>query len=286
MSIRSVCLIANANKPEALSLASELYAFLAARSVTALCEARAGRALGLPSAPDEALSLCDLCIVLGGDGTLIHSAHVLDGRPVPILGINLGSLGFLTEIPSADTFEMLERVLAGDYQTVARSKLKARLLRGPKEEQQLVAEVLNDVVINKGALARIADLEAHVDGLFLTTWRADGVIVSTPTGSTAYSLSANGPILHPSVDAVMVTPICPHTLTQRPVVLSGDRKIRIVLQSDTSEMYLTLDGQTGVPLFPKDAIEIERSPNKLLLIANPKVDYFSILRAKLKWGAR
>jgi NAD+ kinase len=242
--------------------------------------------LGLPWGTSAELAQGDLCVVLGGDGTLIHSSYVLAGRPVPILGINLGALGFLTEVPHGDVYPMLERVLAGDFEVVPRMKLRVHLHRGPTAEKMVDAEVLNDVVINKGALARIADLEASLGDVYITTYKADGVIVSTPTGSTAYSLSANGPILYPTMHAVIVTPICPHTLTQRPIVVPDDCEISLRLRSETAEMYLTLDGQTGLPMLPGDRVQIKQSKNKVLLIKNPNVDYFSILRAKLKWGAR
>jgi NAD+ kinase len=165
-------------------------------------------------------------------------------------------------------------------------KLKVLLRRGADSQQVLEAEVLNDAVISKGALARIADLECSIDGLPVTTYKADGIVVSTPTGSTGYSLSANGPILYPTMNAVIVTPICPHTLTQRPIVVPDDREINLRLLSETAEMYLTLDGQTGLPMLPGDQVEVKQSKNRLLLIKNPGLDFFSILRAKLRWGER
>lgn len=227
----------------------------------------------------------DLLVVLGGDGTLIHAASVLGGAPIPILGVNMGSLGFMTEIPVSGLYDALEEVLEGKYEVSERMKLDAALYRG--EGPPLVRQqVINDVVISKGALARIADLEVRAGGTLITVYKADGIIVATPTGSTAYSLSAGGPILHPELEAVVVSPICPHTLTQRPIVLPPDRALEVVLASDNGEVYLTLDGQSGLPMQRGDRVEIARSGDRVRLIANPRLDYFSILRAKLRWGER
>lgn len=287
MAIQTVTFIANAHRKEAVRLLIELSSKLASRGVSSLTEEHVGKPLGLPWAPMEALAESDLCISLGGDGTLIHAAYVLAGKPVPILGINMGSLGFMTEVPRTEVHEMLDRVLAGDFHVEPRMKLRVHLHRAAEEDRRIVdAEVLNDAVINKGALARIADLEASIDGQYVTTYKADGVVVATPTGSTAYSLSANGPILYPTMNAVIVTPICPHTLTQRPIVVPHDREINLQLKSASAEMYLTLDGQTGVPMLPGDRVQIKQSKNQVLLVKNPKLDYFTILRTRLRWGER
>ncbi|MBI5546798.1 MAG: NAD(+)/NADH kinase [Deltaproteobacteria bacterium] len=286
MSIGSVSFIVNPARAEALSLLSELTSMLVGRGIKPLCEEHVGRALGLAWAQPAELASADLCVVMGGDGTLLHAAYTLGGRPVPVLGVNLGSLGFLTEVPRPDVHSMLERVLAGDYQVEPRMKLRVHLHRNHDTEKVHDAEVLNDAVIAKGALARIADLSCSIDGLKVTTYKADGVIVSTPTGSTGYSLSANGPIVYPTMNAVIVTPICPHTLTQRPIVVPDDREISLRLLSETAEMYLTLDGQTGLPMLPGDRVQIKQSKNRLMLIKNPGLDFFSILRTKLRWGER
>ncbi len=286
MAIHRACFVANGHKEEALRLVVELRAKLSARGVESLCEEHVGKKLGLPWAPTAELTQTDLCIVLGGDGTLIHAAYVLSGRPVPVLGVNLGSMGFLTEIPVSEVQSMLDRVLDGDFKVEPRMKLRVHLHRGPGEEKILDAEVLNDAVINKGALARIADLETSIDGEYVTTYKADGVIVSTPTGSTGYSLSAAGPIVYPAMNAVIVTPICPHALTQRPIVVPHDSQINLRLRSESAEMYLTLDGQTGLPMLPGDRVQIKQSKNKVMLIKNPNLDFFTILRTKLRWGER
>ena len=221
-------------------------------------------------------------MVLGGDGTLIHAARLLRGSDVPILGVNLGRLGFLTEITEAELFEALDRVIAGPLEVHSRMKLAVRLVRGGKVIVE--DEVLNDVVLSKGALARIADHTLSVDGEQVTTYKADGVIVSTPTGSTAYSLSAGGPIVHPELDCILVSPICSHALTQRPIVVAPQRMIGISLTSEVADVYLTIDGQVGHPLEQGDQIEIRRSPHRVHLVHNPSLTWFDVLRRKLHWG--
>lgn len=227
----------------------------------------------------------DLVVVLGGDGTLIHAQSLLEGRAVPILGINMGSLGFMTEVPQSGLHGALELVLAGKALVSERMKLRVHLHRGNRPERALDAEVLNDVVISKSALSRMAELETRCSGDYVTTYKADGVIVATPTGSTAYSLAANGPIMYPTMRGVIIAPICPHTLTQRPLVVPDDRNIEIILKNDT-EVYLTLDGQKGLPLQRGDRVQVKQSHNQVLLVRNPNIDFFGILRAKLRWGER
>lgn len=281
--MKTVALVGKKDMPPAvLELAREIRA--RHPELRLLLEKPLASAMGEPASPEVELRAADLMIVLGGDGTLIHAARLLQGRQVPILGVNLGSLGFLTEIPRAELFPMLAATLAGQATIASRMKLACRLYR----DGQLLMEdeVLNDVVINKGALARIADHETWIDGRLVTLYKADGVIIATPTGSTAYSLSAGGPIVHPSLDCVIITPICPHALTQRPIVVPGDQVIRIVLKSETADVYLTIDGQTGQGLRTGDRIEVQRSPNRVLVISNPGMDYFAVLRTKLHWGER
>jgi len=227
----------------------------------------------------------DLVVVLGGDGTLIHAASLLDGRPVPILGVNMGNLGFMTEVPQSEMYPALETVLAGKAKMSERMKLRVHLHRGGRSERTLDTEVLNDVVIAKSALSRMAELDTRCSGDYVTTYKADGVIVATPTGSTAYSLAANGPIMFPTMRGVIIAPICPHTLTQRPLVVPDDENIEIVLVNDT-EVYLTLDGQKGMPLERGDRVQVKQSHNRVLLVRNPNIGFFGILRAKLRWGER
>jgi len=281
--VQTLAIVAKRDTPAAVELAvriRERYTHL-----TVLAERYLSHALGWPRVEDRELAQrADLVVVLGGDGTLIYTARLLSGRPVPILGVNLGSLGFMTEVPVDELFAVLDEVLAGRFKVDSRMKLTCRLVRAGKTV--LEDEVLNDVVINKGALARIADHETSIEGVPITTYKADGMILATPTGSTAYSLSAGGPIVHPSVDCTILSPICSHALTQRSIVVPADRTIRVTLRSETADTYLTLDGQTGHSLQGGDCIEVVRSPNRVNLVRNPHIAYFTILRQKLHWGER
>ncbi len=273
--------MAKPGKPEAVELARELIARYP--TLQFAIEPSLATQLGLPGTKDVAEG-ADLCVVLGGDGTLIHAARLLAGRQIAILGVNLGSLGFMTEVPKEELFPRFEEALAGKLAIEKRLKLSCRLLRGGR----VIVEdaVLNDVVINKGALARIADHETFVDGCYVTTYKSDGVIVATPTGSTAYALSAGGPIVHPSVDCMVLAPICPHALTQRPIVVAPHSTVTIALKSETPDVYLTLDGQAGHRLESGDRIEVKLSSQRVLIARNPAKDYFEILRQKLRWGER
>jgi NAD+ kinase len=256
-------------------------------SETALYVGQFLRAKGVQVLEDEAevAAVADMVVVLGGDGTLIHAARLLEGRPAPILGVNMGSLGFMTEVPQSSMYDALESVLAGRATLSERMKLRVHLHRGGSHERLLDAEVLNDVVLAKGALSRMVELDTRCSGNYVTTFKADGIIVATPTGSTAYSLAANGPIVFPTMRGVIIAPICPHTLTQRPIVVPDHLDVNVVLMND-SEVYLTLDGQRGVPLERGDRVQVKQSPNRVLLVRNPNIDFFGILRAKLRWGAR
>ena len=244
-----------------------------------------GKGIEVLQEEQEVARAADLVVVLGGDGTLIHAARLLGGRAAPILGVNMGSLGFMTEVPQSEMYGALDHVLAGQARVSERMKLRVHLHRGGREERDLDAEVLNDVVIGKGALSRMSELDTRVGGQFVATYKADGIIVATPTGSTAYALAANGPIVFPTMRGVIIAPICPHTLTQRPIVVPDDLEVTIILMND-SEVYLTLDGQRGVPLARGDRVQVKQSRNRVLLVRNPNIDFFGILRAKLRWGAR
>jgi NAD+ kinase len=227
----------------------------------------------------------DLVVVLGGDGTLIHAAALLAGRATPILGINMGSLGFMTETPQSELYPMLETVLAGKATVSPRMKLRVHLHQGGSAERALDTEVLNDVVISKSPFSRMAELDIRCSRQYVTTFKADGVIVATPTGSTAYALAAMGPILYPTMRGVVLAPICPHTLTQRPLVVPDDETLDILLMND-AEVFLTVDGKKGPPMQRGDRVQVKQSYNRVLLVHNPRLDFFAILRAKLRWGER
>lgn len=231
--------------------------------------------------PEDIPKQADLIVVLGGDGTLLSVARITHPAPVPILAVNLGSLGFLTEVSLAELYPMLERVLRGDAKSEPRMGLRAGLLRNG---QALTRDfVLNDAVINRGTLARIVNLEVHANGQYMTSYRADGLILSTPTGSTAYSLSAGGPILYPTMNALVLCPICPFTLTNRPIVIPSEVTLH-VRQTTAEELRVTLDGQTGYDMLPDDVLEITPSQEPVHLIHVPGKNYFQILRQKLHWG--
>jgi NAD+ kinase len=224
----------------------------------------------------------DLMVVLGGDGTMIATARTLGDSEVPVLGINYGSLGYLAEFKVDEMFPALESILKGDFRLDKRVMLAAELTRGDK--RLLHTRVLNDVVISKSALARIIELEARLNAQFVNSFRADGLIVSTPTGSTAYNLSAGGPIIYPSMNAVVITPICPFTLSNRPIVVPDDALIELSLKTPDEEVALTLDGQVGFPLEAGDRVLIRKSRTTFNLIQPTNRNYFEVLRDKLRWG--
>ncbi|HYY56896.1 MAG TPA: NAD(+)/NADH kinase [Pyrinomonadaceae bacterium] len=224
----------------------------------------------------------DLMVVLGGDGTMIATARMMGDAEVPVLGINYGSLGYLAEFKMEEMFPALEAILLGQYRLDPRVMLAAELFRG--DEQLLHNRVLNDVVINKSALARIIEIEANLNSQFVNSFRADGLIVSTPTGSTAYNLSAGGPVIYPSMNAVVITPICPFTLSNRPIVVPDDALIELCLKTPDEEVALTLDGQVGFPMKEGDRVLIRKSRTTFNLVQPTSRNYFEVLRDKLRWG--
>jgi len=226
----------------------------------------------------------DFIIVLGGDGTLLSVSRNLKGRDVPILGVNLGGLGFLTEISVEELPSMIEQLLQGNYDISKRIMFDVRVVRD--KENVFEFSILNDAVITKDALARIIDIETYVNDEYLTTFKGDGLIVSTPTGSTGYSLAAGGPLLYPSMKNIIVTPICPHMLTNRPIILPEEATIKARLMSMDEKVILTLDGQIGFPLEYGDEVVVKKSPRTVHLIKSSSKGYFEILRTKLKWGER
>jgi NAD+ kinase len=286
-SIRSVTIIAKRGAIEARRAARRCAQFLERRGVVVAFDPETARVIGRRGdarLPGGRAKPSDLYIVFGGDGTLLRAARAISGRPRPILGINLGGLGFLTETGPDDMEKVLGDLLERRYALDRRSGLEVSVLRGGKTIMRQMT--LNDAVINKGALARIIEIDLSIDRVPVTTYKSDGLIISTPTGSTAYSLSAGGPIVHPGLKAFLITPICPHTLSMRPLVVPDDSIAEITLRAGDSEVYLTLDGQVGKPLRMKDRVRVRRSRQPILMVRSPRQSYFELLRHKLHWGER
>jgi NAD+ kinase len=231
---------------------------------------------------DQLATMVDLLLVLGGDGTMIGTARLIADEEVPVLGVNYGGLGYLTEFRIEELYDALEMILTGNYRLDKRVMLAIELHRG--EEVLTLNRVLNDVVINKSALARIIEIEAYLNQQFVSSFRADGLIVSTPTGSTAYNLSAGGPIIFPSMNAVVITPICPFTLSNRPLVVPDSAVIELLMKTDQDDVTLTLDGQVGLPLKVDDRVVIRKGRTTFNLIQPSNRNYFDVLRDKLRWG--
>lgn len=272
------------SNPQAVHLGRQVIADLARRGAEAVVDQESAAALGALPGPVRAElgRFVDVVLVLGGDGTFLS---VTRGCPAttPVAGVNLGTLGFLTEHAPEATFALLEDIFAGRCRIEPRQRLKV-VVRWPREERELL--VLNDVVVNKSSLARIVTTVAEVDGELLSRYRGDGLIVATPTGSTAYNLSAGGPILHPGLPAMLVTPICSHSLKVRPLVLLASSHLRIWIEDSEAEVHLTLDGQVGLPMDGSMAVEVSACQEPLPLIRNPQSTFFSTLHHKLKWGER
>ncbi len=282
--IRAVALVAKYEEPKAAEMASWLVPWLKEKGKQVLVEAGMARAGGRSCSKKEMAKKADLIVVLGGDGTLLSIARLVERPGVPILGVNLGGLGFITEVAVEELESVVARTLAGDFSVEKRMTLEIQVhgRRGRTKRFR----VLNDAVITKGARARIIDLETYVGKEYLCTYRADGLIISTPTGSTAYSLAAGGPILYPSLGAIVLSPICPHTLTNRPIVVSSKSTIRVSLRSSGGTVILSPDGQQGVLLNNGDVVEARDYRVPVSLVKVPSRGYFEILRNKLKWGER
>lgn len=270
-------------EPRAEAAARALAKWLAPRGLTTLFDAAAAAAVGAaPSSLGDFAARVDLVVVLGGDGTLLAVARALETRSVPILGINLGTLGFLAEVSVDEMEPALARGLAGELRVEQRMRLSVELLCGDRVQRTWLA--LNDAVVSS-AVARLVEIETRADGQLVTTYHADGLIVSTPTGSTAYSLSAGGPILLPGLDAFVLTPVCPHALTQRPLVVPDGAVLEIEPRTGLPTR-LTVDGQEGGDLAPGDRVRVRRSAHPVSLLVSPERSRFDVLRAKLRWGER
>ena len=270
--------------PEAKSTLQDVVSWLRARSIEVVLDTTSAILLGEEGAYQE-VSLAgkaDVLLVLGGDGSMLNAARLAGERGIPILGVNMGGLGFLTEVRLESLYPSLERVFANDFVLDERIMLRTRIHRPGETVAQGV--VLNDVVINKGTLARMIELRIAIQGRFVTNMRGDGLIISSPTGSTAYSLSAGGPIIDPAVQSLILTPICPHTLTHRPLIMPGNTEIEVTLTSKDDGAMATLDGQVGVAIAQGDTVVIQTSEQRTRLIRFPESNYYDVLREKLKWG--
>ncbi len=285
--IRNIGVITKTTSPHAREVMDKLIPYLLGKGLSvSVQEEYAGlykgdaRVMPHEEIPEKA----DIILVLGGDGTLLSVARLVEKMDIPLLGVNLGSLGFLTELGMSELFPALENVLEGRYRIEDRVRLDVELFRGGERIEEY--RVFNDVVINKGALARIIDLRMLVNGQEVTIYKADGLIVSTPTGSTAYSLAAGGPIVVPTMDIILISPICPHTMTNRPLVVPGNSEVELQLVSDSGKVYLTLDGQEGTQLSVNDRIHIQESSSRVKLIRTGSRSFLDVLSTKLHWGKR
>ena len=283
--MKTIHIVCKREKKDALEIAGEILRRFGDRSDIVI-EEEAARQIGygVTFEMEHVGEGADAIVVLGGDGTLLSVSRHGRGREVPIIGVNLGSLGFLTEISTEEFATTLEKVLSEDFNVSKRIMLDVEVKRDGDRVFDIT--ILNDAVITKDALARIIDIETYVNEEYLTTYKADGLIVSTPTGSTGYSMAAGGPLIYPSLTNLIVTPICPHTLTNRPIILPETVIIRAVLKSVNEKVILTLDGQVGFPLEYADEVIVKRSNNAVHLVKSSSRGYFEILRTKLKWGER
>lgn len=278
--IEQVGFVIKAHAPEVKSILEDLIAYFDEKEIACVLEEVAAEKLGLQDGMkrEDIPKKVDLLIVLGGDGTLLSIAHIAAQKNVPVIGVNLGALGFLTEVPLNEMLLTLDSYLEGNDKIVSRRQM----LQAKTEKNSYFS--LNDVVINKGALARMIRCAIWIDGKMIAMTRADGLIVSTPTGSTAYSLSAGGPIIQPYIPAIILTPICPHTLSFRPMVISSESEVKIQLLTGGEEVYLTIDGQRVELMKKDDTVTVCQSGLKLQLVSSPRRNYFDLLKEKLRWG--
>jgi len=279
-------IIGKKNKQSVYNLAGSLNKWLAEKDVEVYVEEELGKKIDADNTiPEKKMpAVVDVVVVLGGDGTFLGVSRLVHNYNIPIVGINLGALGFLAEFTPEEVYETMERVMDGDYEVEDREMISATIYKNGSKVEDYV--VLNDLVINNGPVSRIVDLAIYIDDLKVTTLKADGIILSTPTGSTAYSLSAGGPILYPTLPVILITPICPHLLTNRPLVVPSDSKITIKVLTDTQNTYLTADGQVGTIINMGDEVVLRKADSVVKLVKSPFRNYFSILKDKLMWGER
>ena len=278
--VRRAGIVIKSHAPSVEGILKIVVEYFEGRGIACVLEDAAARRLGRPDgrARQDIAAASDLIVVLGGDGTLLSVAPAAARAGVPVMGINLGRLGFLTEIPVSEAVATLDRFLAGDAGLVSpRWLLEARTA-------EISSYCLNDAVITKGAVSRMIELVLGIDGRDVATFKADGLIVSTPTGSTAYSLSAGGPIVHPRVPAIVVTPICPHTLSFRPLAVPAASSVSVRLLTGGEEVFLTLDGQRGRAMAANDTVELRKAPFELQLVTSPKRSYYDLVKEKLGWA--
>lgn len=271
---------------EVYEIARRLCEWFGERDIEFFVEENLGRSIDVENllAERDLAAAVDIIVVFGGDGSFIWVSRMAQGTDVSILGCNLGGLGFLTEFTVDEFFPMMERVLAGDYEIEKRDMISGCVVRKDGNREEFM--VLNDIVINNGPISKVVDLAIYINEEYVTTFKADGIIFATPTGSTAYSLSAGGPIIFPTLPVITVTPICPHILTNRPIVVPNTKKIKTKVLTDIQNTYLTLDGQIGMPLYLGDEIMLESSESYVNIIKSPFRDYFDILKTKLMWSGR
>jgi len=279
--LKKIGIIVKSDK-NAQKKADELETWLRSKGIDIVRKQSTPPKKAIPGQHESAPSDLSCVFVLGGDGTFLAAVRWVGNMDVPIVGVKFGEVGFLAETTGENLFQVAEKIIKNEFSTEHRMRLSIKVLR---QENEIINEtVLNDVVINKGALARLAHIKTYVDDTFLTTYNADGLIVSTPTGSTAYSLSAGGPIVHPAVCGIIMTPICPFSLTNRPLIIPDTATITIKLEEKSSDIMLTCDGQSGLTINEKDTIIIQKGPHPVNLITFPDQQYFDVLKAKLRWS--
>lgn len=284
MKSKSIGILTKPKFPEVRTTLHDVVTWLRGRAIDVILDTTSSALLGEQGGYQKTAlaGKAAVLLVLGGDGTMLNAARLAGERGIPILGVNMGGLGFLTEVQLENLYPSLERVFANDFVLDERLMLKTHLHRHGETVAQ--GTMLNDVVISKGTLARMIELKVRIQGQFVTNLRGDGLIVSTPTGSTAYSLSAGGPIINPAVEGLILTPVCPHTLTHRPLIVPLNAEIDVTLTSKDDGAMATLDGQVGVAMTQGDTVEIMASEHRTRLIRFPESSYYEVLREKLKWG--
>lgn len=287
MKLESIGLVVNYQKDKAKETVDYLVDWFSAKKIKVYAEGCSDKQLNkkcLPYPVEKFLPKVDLLLSLGGDGTLLRTARLATLKGIPILGINLGGLGFLTQVGLEELEKSLARLYQGKYGLQERMMLDCLIKRKGKKIKKLIA--LNDVVIGKGAYARIISLATYINNDYVITYSADGLVISTSTGSTAYSLSAGGPIVHPAIDSIILTPICPHTLSARPLIISENDEVKVILETEEEEVMVTIDGQEGFILEAQDEVSVKRSPHQAKLITFKESNFYVILREKLRWSGQ